>query len=132
MFTVLHYILQISVHKNRRINIYKVANILGISSGLVQSTLKHYLNMHSIAAKFVPSLVSEREKENCVNMCQNPQVRLERSPKFLSKITTGDEMWVYGYDLETSNSHSRRAHHLHAQKRLEKFLQILKACSLFF
>jgi hypothetical protein len=54
-----------SVHKNRRINIHKVANILGISSGLVQSTLKHCLNMHSMSAKFVPGLLSEREEELC-------------------------------------------------------------------
>jgi hypothetical protein len=87
------------VHKNSRINIHKVANMLGISFGLVQSTLKDYPNMNSIVTIFVPCLLSERQQENCVNMCQDLHMRLQRNLEFLSKINAGDEMWVYGYDL---------------------------------
>jgi hypothetical protein len=56
----------------------------------------------------VPGLFSEREKENCVNMCQDLHMWLERNPKFLSKITRGDEMWVYGYNLETKQQSQQK------------------------
>jgi len=34
-------------------------------------------------------------------MCHNLQVRLERDPELLSKITTGETMGVYWYDPDT-------------------------------
>jgi hypothetical protein len=68
------------VHKNRRISIHEVASMLGISFGSLQSILKDNLNMHWIAAKFVPHLLNEEQKENSVNTCQDLQGRLERDP----------------------------------------------------
>jgi hypothetical protein len=47
--------------------------------------------MHWLAAKFMPSLLSEKQ-ENCVNMCLDFQ-----ASKSLSKIITGDlnmGLWV--------------------------------------
>jgi hypothetical protein len=41
------------VLEKRRITIHEVANVLGISMGLVHTSLKDNLNMHHIAMKFV-------------------------------------------------------------------------------
>jgi hypothetical protein len=51
----------------------------------------------------MPHLLSEEHKENHVNTCQDLQESLERDPEFLSQVITGDEMWVYGYDVETQD-----------------------------
>jgi len=59
------------------------------------------------AAKFMPSLLSEAQKENHVNMCQGLQERLETDPEFFSKVITGDEMWVYGYHQKTKQDLSQ-------------------------
>jgi hypothetical protein len=63
--------------------------------------------MRWIATKFIPCPPSEKQKENCVNRCQDSQERLQRNPEFLSKIITGDEMWVHVYHPETKQQSSQ-------------------------
>jgi hypothetical protein len=60
-----------------------------------------------IAVKFLFCLGSKEQKEERVNRCQDSQERSERDPEFLSKIITGDETWVYGYDPETKQQSSQ-------------------------
>jgi len=38
---------------------------------------------------------------------QDPQKRIEGDAELLSKIITGDETWVYGYDPETKQQPSQ-------------------------
>ena len=57
--------------------------------------------MHRIAAKFVPRLMTNDQQAHCVQVCQDLLDHLENDKEFLSKIITGDESWVYGYDVET-------------------------------
>ena len=38
---------------------------------------------------------------NRVRVCQKLLDRTDEDKNFLSKIITGDESWVYGYDIET-------------------------------
>jgi hypothetical protein len=83
------------VHENRRITICEVAKMLGISFGSVQSILKDNLNMNQISIKFIPHLLSQEQMETHFNMRQNLQGRLQRDPELLSKIVTGDVMWIY-------------------------------------
>jgi hypothetical protein len=68
-----------------------------------------------------------KEKKNCVNMCQDLHVRFERNPKFLSKITTGDEMWVYGYDLETKQQSQQKSPSSPRQKKTRKVHSNMKS-----
>jgi hypothetical protein len=95
------------VYKNRRITIHDIANMLGVSFGSVQSFLIDSLNMHWLAVKFMPSLLSKKQKERCINMCRDFQARLEGGAEFFSKIIKGDETWVYGYDPETKKQSSQ-------------------------
>jgi phage antirepressor YoqD-like protein len=59
------------VHENRRITVREVAKMLGISYESVQIVLKDNLYMCRIAAKFMPCLLSEEQKENHVTTCQD-------------------------------------------------------------
>jgi hypothetical protein len=57
--------------------------------------------MHRVAAKFVPRLMTVDQKAHRIHACQVLFERLEKDGNFLLKIITGDESWVYGYDIET-------------------------------
>lgn len=50
--------------------------------------------MHQIDL-FVPHLLIEKQKENCVNTCHDLQEALERDPNFLLKIIMRDETCYY-------------------------------------
>jgi histone-lysine N-methyltransferase SETMAR len=57
--------------------------------------------MRRVAAKFVPRLLTPEQKEHRVAVCQDLRERATDNPSFTSRIITGDESWVYGYDPET-------------------------------
>jgi hypothetical protein len=54
-----------------------------------------------IAAKFVPQLLLNDQKERRVNVCLEPLEGAKEDAVFISKIITGDERLIRGYDLET-------------------------------
>jgi hypothetical protein len=56
--------------------------------------------MRRISAKFVPRLLSDDQNAHRVSVCRELK-QARDGPKFISNIITGDETWVYGYDLET-------------------------------
>jgi hypothetical protein len=57
--------------------------------------------MHRVAAKFVPRLLTEDQRERCVAVCQELLDRANEDENFMNCITTGDKTWAYGYDVET-------------------------------
>ena len=53
--------------------------------------------MRRVSAKFVSRLLIDDQKENRAELLANAN----GSENFLKNIITGDETWVYGYDVET-------------------------------
>jgi len=49
----------------------------------------------------VQCLLTDNQKENCVEISQELLSNANGNENFLKNIITGDEMWVYGYDIET-------------------------------
>jgi len=86
------------VHEDRRRTIKDIATIVNVSHGTVQTILTCDLNMHHVAAKFVPRLLTSEQKEHSVAICQELRQRAVDDPAFRSRVITGDESWVYGYD----------------------------------
>ena len=70
---VRHLILQ-----NRHLTIREIAEDVGISFGSCQAILTEKLNMQSVAAKFVPCVLTEDQKENRVNISQELQLSGEK------------------------------------------------------
>ena len=85
---------------NRRLTVRELAEKCGISVGSCHHILME-LKMHRIVAKFVPRLMTSDQQAHCVQVCQDLLDHSENDKEFLSKIITGDESWVYGYDVET-------------------------------
>jgi len=92
------------VHEDHRRTIKDIATIINVSYGTVQTILTCDLNMHRIAAKFVPRLLTPEQKEHRVAICQELRQHAVDDPSFMSRVITGDESWVYGYDTETKQS----------------------------
>ena len=61
--------------------------------------------MMSMAAKFVPRPLTDDPKQH------NLEVSMD--PDFLSKVITGDESWIDGYDPEIKQHSSSGCVHLH-------------------
>jgi len=63
--------------------------------------------MHHVAAKFMPRLLTREQKEHRVAVCQQLSQCALDDPSFMSRVITGDESWVYGYDTETKQKSSQ-------------------------
>lgn len=66
------------VLKNRRFTLHEIADMVRIALGSVQNILKNSMKVLQIVAKFMSGLLSEEQKENLINMCQNFQENISR------------------------------------------------------
>ena len=65
------------------------------------------MGMHRVAAKLVPRILTADQKQQCVNVCTELRQLASDDETFLSRVITGDESWVYGYDPETKRQSSQ-------------------------
>ncbi|UYV61783.1 hypothetical protein LAZ67_1006524 [Cordylochernes scorpioides] len=75
---------------NRRITVREVAEDLNISIGSCHSIFINDLGMRRVAAKF-----------HRMNIANEMLDSVRDDPNLLQRVITGDEAWVYGYDVET-------------------------------
>lgn len=78
-----------------------------MSFGSVQTILTSHLNMRRIAAKFVPRLLTPEQRQQRVEVCEDLLQRVQEDPTIMSRLITGDESWIYGYDPETKQQSSQ-------------------------
>jgi len=88
-------------NQDRRRTIHNLCAEVGIGYGSCQRILTEQLNMHRIAAKFVPRVLTQNQKEIRVAICQELKETLKNDPTLLLNVVTGDESIVYAYDPET-------------------------------
>ena len=60
--------------------------------------------MKRAAAKSIPKLQNFQQKQRRMNIAQEMLTPFHDDPELLKKVITGDESWVYGYDIETKSS----------------------------
>jgi hypothetical protein len=70
--------------------IREVSEEVGISKSSCHTILTKKLEMHHVAAKFVPRLLTDEQKANCVTVSQE-----------LFDHSNAGENFLYGYDIET-------------------------------
>ncbi|UYV68008.1 hypothetical protein LAZ67_5002776 [Cordylochernes scorpioides] len=92
---------------NRRITVRKVAEDLNISIGSCHSIFINDLGMRRFAAKFVPKLLNCDQKQHRMNIANEMLDSVRDDPNLLQRVITGDEAWVYGYDVETKAQSSQ-------------------------
>ena len=94
-------VVQRLVKEDRRLTVREISDDLNISIGSCHSILTQDLGMRRVAAKFVPRLLTDDQKQSRLSGSSDLLQCVEEDPDFLTKIITGDETWVYGYDPET-------------------------------
>ena len=67
---------------------------MSISKTVCYEILTENLGMHRIAAKFVPRLFTDDQKQNQVDVSQELLDRANGNDNVLKNIITGDETWV--------------------------------------
>jgi hypothetical protein len=85
------------IHEDHCSVIHELTDTAGISYGVCQEILTENLNMHHIAVKFVPRLLTNDQKQQRLNVCLELREEANEDPTCVSKIITGDE----SYDPET-------------------------------
>jgi hypothetical protein len=63
--------------------------------------------MRRVSAKFVLRLLTGDKKENRVEISEELLANANGNKNFLKNFITGDETWVYGYDIETKMQSSQ-------------------------
>jgi transposase len=89
------------IRYNRGLTVREVAEESDISLVSCHNILTDKLGMHRVAAKFVPRLLTDEQKEQRVAISQELLDQANSDENLLKNIVTGDETWVYGYDVET-------------------------------
>jgi len=90
-----------AVNQDRCRTIHDLCAEVGIGYGSCQRILTEQLNMHRIAAKFVPRVLTHDQKDSQVAICQELKETVTNHPTLLLNVITGDESIVYAYDPET-------------------------------
>lgn len=93
--------------EDRRQTIEEVTERSGVTWSSVQRILSEDLGMRRVAAKFVPRLLTEQQKQGRVESCSSLKEEFQNDPNLFSKVITGDESWCYGYDPETKQQSSQ-------------------------
>ena len=110
-----------TVSHNLRNTVIEVADEVGISFGACQAIFKDVFDMKRAAAKFVPKFLNFDQKQRRLDIAQE-MLTLNNNPDLLKTVITGNDSWVYGYDIETKAQSSQR-------KRPEESRPI-KACQI--
>jgi len=95
------------IREDRRRTIDEVRMLVEISHGTCHKILTEDLKMRRVALKFVPRLLSVDQKQQRLDVCLDLKENIVNDPSFVSNIITGDETWVYAYDLETKTQSSQ-------------------------
>jgi len=56
--------------------------------------------MRRVSTEFVPILLANDQEENRFEISQELPANANDNENFLKNIITGNETWVYGYDVE--------------------------------
>jgi hypothetical protein len=87
--------------------VQEIAEECRISIGLYHDILATKLEMHWVVSKFVLQLLMQDQRDSCIAICQELLDHTSKQENFLKRIITGDETWVYGYDVETKMQSSQ-------------------------
>jgi predicted transcriptional regulator len=89
------------VRNDHCLSIRMIAEELNADKKTVRQILTENLKMKKVCAQMVPKNLSEDQKPNREEMCQNVLEKTEEDPDFLNSVVNCDETWFFQYDPET-------------------------------
>ncbi|XP_072144220.1 protein GVQW3-like [Dermacentor andersoni] len=81
------------VMRDRHVTIREIAEKVGMSTFSAHSIMTEDLAMKRVAAKFVPKLLTVKQKQLRVEVSQDMLDSTNSDPVFMNTIITGDESW---------------------------------------
>ena len=87
------------VYSDRRIQVEKIAQALGISHGIVSTILHDRLGMRKQTARWVPKSLSDEQMATRASVCSTLLKRFWSKDDLL-RLVTVDETWVHYYKPE--------------------------------
>ena len=81
--------------------IEEVADGVGLSFGSCQAIFTDVLGMKRAAAKIFAKLLKFEQKQRLMDIAQVMLTTFNDDSDLLKKIITGEESWMYCYDIET-------------------------------
>jgi histone-lysine N-methyltransferase SETMAR len=90
---------------DRRLTVTQISQELQISYVSVQSIIKNELQYRKITARWVPRLLSDEQKNACVQICETLLAHYRNeNDAFLNRIVTVDESWCHHYTPESNRA----------------------------
>ena len=86
---------KIVVEQDARLSVKDIASCTDISEGSMQTILKKHLDLRKVCAKWVPHLLTEKQKTQCLK-CVRELLKTYKvsNSRVISNLLTGDETWV--------------------------------------
>ena len=90
---------KIVVEQDAQFSVKDIASCTGISEGSVQTILKKRLDLRKICAWWVPHLLIEEQKTQCLK-CTRELLKTYKgcNSRVISNLLTGDETWVHTFE----------------------------------
>ena len=102
------------VRSDCRLTVRMIASELNLNH-----TMFHQILTQELCAKIVPKNLTIEQKENRKEVCLHLLERIQSDRNFLKKVITGDETWIFEYDLE-KKANFRNGTHLHHHFRKKR------------
>ena len=81
----------------------QLAEILNISTERIQHIMGNILHLRKVSVQWVPHLLTDEQMMTRGRMCEeNLEMFSDGGQRIISKILTGDEAWVYYYDVPSN------------------------------
>ena len=85
-------IVKIVVEQDARLTVRNIASCTGISEGSVQTILKKRLDLRKVCARWVPHLLTEEQKTQCLRCARELLKKYKGcNSRVISNLLTGDE-----------------------------------------
>ena len=90
---------KIVVEQDARLSVRDIASCTGISEGSVQTILKKRLDLRKVCAKWVPHLLTEEQKTQCLK-CARELLETYKgcNSRVISNLLTRYETWVHTFE----------------------------------
>ena len=90
---------KIMVEQDARLSVKDIASCTGISEGSVQTILKKHLDLRKVCARWVPHLLTEEQKTQCLKYAGELLKTYKGcNRRVISNLLTGDETWVHMFE----------------------------------
>lgn len=57
--------------------------------------------MRQVIVKFESRFLTKDHKDHCLDDCHDLKIQVNDDQDILSKVSTGEKTWIYGYGAET-------------------------------